>query len=87
LQQTKDGAPPSLDLQFSLSSAAARYATTSAVLTAAAYVASDDTASTEVRKLAKETVEDFGEDLDEILKAEPSSVKKKVRELLDEPEK
>ncbi len=87
LEQTEDGSDPGFDLQMSFQSAAANYPITSAALAAAAYVAGDATASAEIRKLAKETVEDFGEDLDEVLKTEPSSVKKKVRELLDESDK
>ena len=85
LEQPKDGSPHTLEQQFSMSSGAVNYPTVSAALTAVAYVASADIVDPEAKLLAVQILDDFGEDLEEILKGEPSSVRKKIRELADSP--
>ena len=63
---------------FSMPSAGLEYPTVSAALTAVAYIAATEPIDPEGRKLALTILDDFGEDLQEILKEEPSSVRKKV---------
>jgi len=84
LEGAKNGSAPSLEQQFSMSSAAVDYPTVSAALTAVAYVASADPIEPKAKELAVRILDDFGEDLQEILKDEPASVRKKVLELAEE---
>jgi hypothetical protein len=82
-EKAKGGAAPSLEEPFSMSSAAVNYPTVSAALTAVAYVASTDPMDPKAKELAGRILDDFGEDLEEILKEEPASVRKKVRDLAE----
>ncbi len=77
-----DGSSPGLEREMALSAARDRYAVMSAALTAAAYVAANEE-DPEARKMAKRMLDDFGPDLEEVLKQEPRWIRKKVQELVE----
>jgi hypothetical protein len=84
METSKDGAAPSLDLQFALSRAQGKYPVTDAVLLAVAYVAAYDSDPAN-RELAKTSLDQFGSpDIPRVLKGEPKVVHDKMEQLADE---
>jgi hypothetical protein len=84
-RQVNEGEVTTLDFQTAMASSRGKYPSMDAVLLAIAYVAAYQT-DPEIRKLAQESLEDFGnsDDLRRVLKGEPRDVKKKAMALADE---
>jgi hypothetical protein len=79
--ETKNGYSPGLEREMALAAARDKYPVMSAVLTAAAYVAANEE-DPQARGLAKRILDNFGQDLEEVLKQEPRWVRQGVQELL-----
>ena len=79
--ETKSGSPPGLEREMALAAARDKYPVMSAVLTAASYVAANEE-DPAARAFAKGMLDDFGQNLEEVLKQEPRWVRKRVQELL-----
>jgi hypothetical protein len=83
IADVKSKTPTTLEEEISMSAASVNYPAVSAALTAVAYVASMEPIDPAAKKLAIKILDDFGDGLEEILKEEPASVRRKVDKLME----